>query len=375
MTELSNYFLKEITFMKTLFVGDICPTAITGGGYAAGDTKTLFTDTVSLFNESEFTFANLECAITDSDGAIKKFGPNLKAPVKTATVLADLKVTVAGLSNNHVFDFGRKGALDTIDALTAAGVGYTGFGNNYEDSRRNYVFEKDGEKICVIAVCEREYSYALDDRMGSRPFDEFETIEDIREAKKSADRVIVAYHGGKELCEYPSPRLMRACRAMARAGADLILTQHSHCIGAYENYNGSHILYGQGNFNFVGLYDEEMWKTGLAVKYDTKTNEVEFVPIRVTDNGIRLASGDDKAEILAGFAKRSETLADGTWRDGWHKFCIDNIQNYTDRVKFAYRDGATERDNGMFAHYLDCEAHTDVWRELFPTYNQTNEKD
>ena len=152
--------------------------------------------------------------------------------------------------------------------------------------------------------------------MGSRPFDEFETIDDIRKAKKSADRVIVAYHGGKELCEYPSPRLMRVCRAMARAGADLILTQHSHCIGAYENYNGSHILYGQGNFNFVGFYKEEMWKTGLAVKYDTKANEVEFVPIRVTDKDIRLAEDDDKAEILAGLTKRSATIGDGTWRDG-----------------------------------------------------------
>ncbi|MBQ8250203.1 MAG: CapA family protein [Clostridia bacterium] len=361
--------------MKTLFVGDICPTDITREGYATGNTAALFSDTVTLFNESEFTFANLECAITDSDGAIKKYGPNLKAPVKTAKVLADLKITVAGLSNNHVFDFGRKGALDTIDALTKAGVDYTGFGNDYEDSRRNYVFEKDGEKICVIAVCEHEYSYALDDRMGSRPFDEFETLEDIREAKKTADRVIVAYHGGKELCEYPSPRLMRACRAMARAGADLILTQHSHCIGTYENYNGSHILYGQGNFNFVGLYKEEMWKTGLAVKYDTKANAVEFVPICVTDDGIRLANDDEKADIMAKFADRSATIENGKWRDGWHKFCVDNIVNYTDRVKYAHRDEATERDNGMFAHYLDCEAHTDVWRELFPTYNQTNEKD
>lgn len=361
--------------MKTLFVGDICPTDITREGYTAGDTKTLFSDTVTLFNESEFTFANLECAITDSDGAIKKFGPNLKAPVNTAKVLADLKVTVAGISNNHVFDFGKKGALDTIDALTSAGVGYTGFGNNYEDSRRNFVFEKDGEKICVIAVCEREYSYALDDRMGSRPFDEFETIDDIREAKKTADRVIVAYHGGKELCEYPSPRLMRVCRAMARAGADLILTQHSHCIGTYENYNGSHILYGQGNFNFVGLYKEEMWKTGLAVKYDTKANAVEFVPICVTECGIRLANDTEKADIMAKFADRSATIANGKWRDGWHKFCVDNYENYHDRVKFAHCDGATERDNQFFAHYLDCEAHCDVWRELFPTYNQTNEKD
>ncbi|MBQ2765691.1 MAG: CapA family protein, partial [Clostridia bacterium] len=235
--------------------------------------------------------------------------------------------------------------------------------------------EKNGEKICVIAVCEREYSYALEDRMGSRPFDEFDTIEDIREAKNTADRVVVAYHGGKELCEYPSPRLMRVCRAMARAGADLILTQHSHCIGTYEKYNGSHILYGQGNFNFVNLYDLEMWKTGLAVKYDTTANEVEFVPIRVNDGGIRLAVGEDKDEILRAFAERSKTIANGKWREGWHKFCVDNSELYIGRIKAACVDGASERDNAMFAHNLDCEAHTDVWRELFPTYNQTNEKD
>ena len=28
-----------------------------------------------------------------------------------------------------------------------------------------------------------------------------------------------------------------------------------------------------------------------------------------------------------------------------------------------------------FAHYLDCEAHTDIWKELYKTYNATNERD
>ena len=27
----------------------------------------------------------------------------------------------------------------------------------------------------------------------------------------------------------------------------------------------------------------------------------------------------------------------------------------------------------LFSHFLDCEAHTDVWRELFKTWNHTNE--
>ena len=363
--------------MKTVFVGDICPTAASTPYYAAGDTATLFGDTVEIFRDRDFIFANLECAITESDGRIAKFGPNLKAPPATANVLKELGVTVAGISNNHVFDFGKKGAIDTIDALTATGIDYTGFGDNYEDSRKNYTFEKDGERICVIAVCEHEYSYALDDRMGSRPFDEFETMDDIRAAKATHDRVIVAYHGGKEHCRYPSPRLVRVCRAMVRNGADLVVCQHSHCIGAYESYESGHIVYGQGNFQFVKLVDRETWKTGMAVCYDTKANTVEFIPIRENEaeTGIRLAVGEDKESILQGLAERSETLKTGEWKKGWHDFCISVKKDYSDKIKRACLEDSTDVENAIFGHYLDCEAHTDVWRELFPTYNLTNEKD
>ena len=28
-----------------------------------------------------------------------------------------------------------------------------------------------------------------------------------------------------------------------------------------------------------------------------------------------------------------------------------------------------------FAHYLDCEAHTDVWRELFPSWHITEREE
>ena len=363
--------------MKTLFVGDICPTGDTSPCFETGDVKTLFADALDIFRDRDLVFANVECAITESENKIAKFGANLKAPINTAKVLSDIGVTVAGISNNHVFDFGREGALDTIKYLTEVGIDYTGFGENYEDSRKNYTFEKDGEKICIIAVCEHEYSYALDDRMGSRPFDEFETIEDIREAKKTHDRVIDAYHGGKEYCRYPSPRLMRACRAMVRNGADLVLCQHSHCIGTYENYKGGHILYGQGNFNFVESVDTEIMKTGVAVCYDTKANTVEFIPTKTNEGsiGVQLVHGEEKENILSAFAERSEKLKTGEWKSGWNEFCERVKNTYLRNIERACLETSSDRENATFGHYLDCEAHTDVWRELFPTYNLTNEKD
>ncbi len=364
--------------MKTLLLGDVSPTRDTRDLYAAGAMEHLFGDTRTLFDGNDVNLINLECAITEHEQGIEKFGPCIKMPTAGAKVLAQLGVTHACLSNNHFFDFGKKGALDSFAALDSVGIAYTGFGENEQDAKRDLVIEKNGERIAIICVCEHEYSYALPDRMGTRAFDEFETMLEIAKAKKNADRVIVTYHGGKEHCEYPSPRLRKACRAMAAHGADVVLCQHSHCIGCYEEYEGCHIVYGQGNFQFVYLNDDTLpanWHDSLAVRYDTVTDEIEFVPVTEgTDGGIHIARGEDAQRIMGAFYARNEELQNGEWRRGWHAFCESMAERYTRVVARAYIPDALERHNHCFAHYLDCEAHTDVWRELFQTANMTNEK-
>ena len=361
--------------MKALLLGDLCPTEYTNPLFEKGDVASLFTDTLPLFAGNDINFVNLECAITESDRKIAKFGPHLKAVPNTANVLSQVGVNYVGLSNNHIFDFGIPGAQDTLEALEKVGIRHTGFGENYEASRKNLVIEKSGEEVCLIAVCELEYSYALPDRMGSRPFDEFDTLEDIRAAKAENHRVIVLYHGGKEQCQYPSPRLLKTCRAMARAGADVVLCQHSHCIGCYEHYNGSYILYGQGNFHFVNpQWSSAKWNSMLAVTYDTASHEIDFIPLVTCDLGITLAKGAQKESLMEEFLKRNQSLTNGTWQQGWHEFCISKEEEYKRVIRNACNPDSTQRENDTFSHFLDCQAHTDVWRELFPSYNLTNEK-
>lgn len=358
--------------MKTLFLGDVCPCKYGVELFKTGDLDKIFGDARYLSSGKDFVCVNLECAITDTADKIRKFGPNLAAPIETADVLRKFGVNLCGLSNNHSFDLGIKGIEDTIAALGAAGIDYTGWGNNYEDSRKNYFYEKNGERICVIAVCEHEYSYAIENRMGARPYDEYDTVEDIREAKKSADRVIVLYHGGKEFSAYPSPRLHKLCRALVRAGADLVLCQHSHCIGCYEKYMDGHILYGQGNFHFLDPDPHESWYSELAVHYDTKTNDISFTPLRTTDDYISLAKGVDAEKIMSDFEKRNSELRSGEWKRCWHDFCESMAERYKEAIAKACLPESTEIDNAYFGHMLDCEAHTDVWRELFKTWNHSN---
>ena len=363
--------------MKALLLGDLSPTGYNSHLFEEGRLDILFEDTLVLFENKDIKFVNLEVAITDSDTPIEKFGPPLKCPLSTADVMKTVGINFCGLSNNHVFDFGRRGIADTKKALDGAGITYTGFGDNYEDSRKDLIIDNGKEKVCIIAVCEHEYSYATENRMGSRPYDEYDTMSDIRRAKAENDRVIVIYHGGKEHCKYPSPRLLKACRAMAENGADVVLCQHSHCIGCYEEYLGCHILYGQGNFHFQSdEKEDEGWYSSLAVDYDTESGKISFTPI-VSNmvGGIRLANEEEAKALLDAFEERNKSLENGKWKRGWHEFCESVKDRYVKVVTEAYCADSTPRQNHKFAHYLDCEAHTDVWRELFKTANHTNELD
>ncbi|MBQ4526574.1 MAG: CapA family protein [Clostridia bacterium] len=349
--------------------GDVCVTDGNREMFANKETDKLFNDVKDVFSKSDINFVNLECAITDSENRIKKFGPNLKAPKGTASVLKEVGIDYCSLSNNHTFDFGIEGLKDTINALNEQNIVYTGVGEDNIDARKDLIIEKGGKKIAIIAVCEHEYSYALTDRTGAREYDPYDTTEDIIEAKKTADYVIVIYHGGKEMCRYPSPRLIKLCHSMANHGADVVLCQHSHCIGCYENYNNCHIMYGQGNFHFTKLNDNEteMWSTGLLLQFDTENKEsIKFIPTYALNGGIHIAKDDFKNKIISELDKRNKELENGEWKKGWHEFC--------ESVKETYTNAITSGDMDFFAHYLDCEAHTDVWRELYPTWNMTNEK-
>ena len=360
--------------MKLLIGADTVPTSVTNDLFVKGDAKTLFGDICNLADDADRVIINLECALTRFDGAIKKFGPNIKCDPECTNALVKLGVTDVMLSNNHVFDFGIPGLLDTKEALEKAGLPYTGIGENDTDSRKPYYIEKDGKKIGIVNVCEHEYTYATPNRMGANPFDPFLTMQDIRETKKNCDYLICIYHGGKEYCRYPSPRLRNLAHEMVLCGADVVLAQHSHCIGCYEEFENGHIVYGQGNFNFVfaGYNCPECWYTSLLVELNIDDGvKIKFYPIVATETGCDLARGAKAAEIMSEFEARNASLLDGTWRDGWHAFCTDPERAYYhDSIVNACEN---ERDIQAFAHFLDCEAHTDVWRELYPTWNTTNE--
>ena len=101
---------------------------------------------------------------------------------------------------------------------------------------------------------------------------------------------------------------------------------------------------------------------------------VKYIPFWSDDDSIMLAHGEKYDEIMNAFEARSAELHNGKWLDGWRAFCVEREEGYR---KMAGAIGEAtpetwEKQKQKFAHYLDCEAHTDVWRELYKTWNHTN---
>ena len=87
--------------MKILLGGDIVPKSEEVKKlFVDGETKALFGDVCDLIKGANYTVINLECALTDSNNEIRKFGPCLKAPTACADTLKNLGVT-------HVARFGN----------------------------------------------------------------------------------------------------------------------------------------------------------------------------------------------------------------------------------------------------------------------------
>jgi len=314
--------------VKVLIGADIAPTRSNYKYFQNADVEYLIgTELIDIFREHCFRLLNLETPLTDTASPILKSGQNFYAPTNTIEAIKLMNPSLLTLANNHILDQGVQGINSTIEILNKNSIHHVGVGKNLTNAVIPYILEKDGIKIGVYACAEHEFSIATETKAGANPFDQLESIGHIASLKSQCDYVIILYHGGKEYYRYPSPLLQKYCKKMADNGADVIVCQHSHCIGSFEKYNKSTIIYGQGNFLFDNS-DSEFWKTSLllSVSFDGNVPKVNYIPIIKCDDKVRLADKSQSNEIIKSFYERSEYIL----HDGFV------VNEYKDHAKKMY---------------------------------------
>lgn len=375
---------------KFIIGADLVPTDSNIDLFASADVETLIgKDIKKLLDSASFTIFNLEVPLTDLSTPIKKCGPNLIAPTKTIAGLKAINPHFFTLANNHILDQGEQGLNSTMSLLDKYGIDYAGAGKDVEEAAKPYVLEQDGKKIGIYCCAEHEFTIATEITPGANPFDPLNSLDHIMELKKQCDYVIVLYHGGKEHYRYPSPYLQKVCRKIVDKGADIVVCQHSHCIGCEEKWHEGTIVYGQGNFLFDDC-DNEFWNTSLLLEVKLSNElEVNYIPICKNKNGVRLADETEAETILKQFHKRShDILCEDFVQENYSKFAESMILGYYYRIsgkvssflpiriinklsnylflKWIY--GSKEKT--MIENCLECEAH----RELFSQFLRDSRK-
>lgn len=302
-------------------IGDICPT----DDYKAFWDKQEFIGLVAqCVHDSSLVVANLECPATNSNMTIEKCGPCQKAMPSCIETLKKAGIGLISLANNHIKDFGEQGVLDTFKYCNEQEMPYMGAGENKKEAARPFFIQNGGKKVGFLSFAEYEFNGATDTSPGANIFDAYSSLELIQKAKGECNYLIVLYHGGIEHYRYPSPDLQKKCRAIVRMGADVVVCQHSHCIGTYEYYQNGYILYGQGNGVFGYRKGNAIWNEGLWLTLTLNDNGIkaDYRLLQATTDGIVTAPSEEENYRLMQMKGDSTKLADQVFiKKSWLDFC------------------------------------------------------
>ena len=265
-----------------IIVGDLFPTEQNVSFFSKGDVDSLFGKEITqLFSGADFCVCNLEGALTDHLDKCRKTGPIKVATTSAVEAYKKLGIDLCLLANNHATDGGHQGMIDTMCTLDKAGIKHIGAGKNQNEIVRFAIQKVGGLNIGFYNVSETMYNKPTKDTAGAWLYDEYVVCRELEQLKKQCDYLVVLYHGGIEKFHYPSPETRKRFHRMADCGADFITAQHTHCIGCEEWYNGSYLLYGQGNFLFSKQHNKPMMTEGLIMEIQLNNNGVQIDKHRI----------------------------------------------------------------------------------------------
>ena len=214
-------------------------------------------------SDADVTMANLESAITERGTWDPKDleRPNerfwFRAPAKALDVLADAGVDVVTMANNHGADLGATGLRDTLRAADEAPLAVVGVGQDRAHAFEPYRVRVHGTDLAFLAAdaspLESSSSTWTAGRRtpglaAAREARPRALIQAVRRASRQADVVVVYLHWGRDMQACPSARQHTTARALAVAGADVIVGSHAHVLLGSGWQEDTYINYGLGNF-------------------------------------------------------------------------------------------------------------------------------
>lgn len=354
--------------MNLVFAGDFVPT----------EDVTIDSKIKESITDSDYSFVNLETPLTNSENPIPKNGNNFKVSPKLISKIKEFGFNGVTLANNHIRDYSNQGVLDTIELCEQEGLYHVGAGETISSARKPLRLEKDGLKVSIINIAEQEFNIATANRAGANPYDTIVTFYAIQEEKKVSDKVIVVYHGGVEYIKYPAPYIVKEFKFMIDAGADAIISHHTHRYSGIIEYKSKPIAFGLGNFfmQSKNRNQPKEWYRSVLLDLELQQNSISFSyhPIELDDRNmdVRFLKGHEAEEVIKDINHISEDLeTPEKLQDIWHQYFENNRKNmaaflksnskteYRVRKRLPYRfSKLSEWEERNLKNILRCQAHS-----------------
>jgi len=271
--------------------------------------------TAKLVKEADLSLINLEGVISGRGEAAKKtyifrFDPRVAPALKNAGFDAVL------FANNHIFDYGLTGFLDSLMHLEKAGVGIVGAGRDIHAAASPFV--ADGllfpVKVFGIANYGRERTgwdgldYAADEKTPGMLHAGKRGAELIKKQLDKNSLNIIIFHGGIEYSDQPDKATRALYTDLVKSGADLVIGTHPHVEQGFEWVEGKPVFWSLGDYVFDEMDDTPGGDKGIFIvlHYSGKTLvHLDVYPLFM--NGPRTEIMPD--EQLARFYKLTRELA------------------------------------------------------------------
>lgn len=364
---------------KILIAGDFCPQdritqLIENADYS------FFDNIKEVVGQSDYSIVNLECPTLEIEGQpIAKCGPSLKTSLRAIDAIKYAGFDCATLANNHFRDYGDNGCISTINELRKNSIDYVGGGRNITEAQKALLKVINGKTLAIINICENEFSIATDTNAGSAPIDLIDNYNQITEARKIADYVLVIVHGGHEGYQLPSPRMKKLYRHFVSIGADAVVNHHQHCYSGYEYFKNKPIIYGLGNFCFDSPSDRDgIWNEGYCVEinFADKEHTIRLHPYIQcnTEPKVLMMSNKDTASFYEKINHLNGVICnDYLLKESFNGF-IEQRKHFTLSIFASYHNRylnaaankgwiphiTRKSEIGAMLNYLACESHRDI---------------
>jgi len=256
-----------------------------------------FFDLQEYMKNVDLHITNLETPLTNSQASIEKSGPALKSPPGAIELLKQAHVGLACLANNHIYDFGSQGILDTVDICKKNQITTLGIINR-PDGQDPYVIKRiQNIRVGFVNFCEHEFSVNGPEKLGAYGYDDIESFYLLTKLRVEVDYLIVLYHGGNEYYHLPSPAMKKTFQFLADLGADAVIAHHSHVYSGFEIYKGKPLIYGLGNFFFPYEGEPDHWHSAVLCELElTEQLGFRLLPVSQCKNEKRTQFQDEETK-------------------------------------------------------------------------------